>query len=221
MAEINIEHVEQHGEESRVIPTINQLIGPRLTALIAKTPLYMAVGACADGRRFDPVARLVFPVLFVRLYVLVRHHDGIDDVVDGTSCHGRRLGLFAAPPARSSHARVATDSGAVLSPCRRAIFCRRKTVTRWVQSITGPTRTLWPTTRICRKKSLISIRLLGAFGRRSASRFGLVWLICLNNWSREEGRLALANSASQIKYVVGIRLGRGFAFADGRVGGLG
>ena len=46
MAEINIEHVEHHGEHSasRVIPTVNQLIGPRLNALIAKAPLYMAIG---------------------------------------------------------------------------------------------------------------------------------------------------------------------------------
>ncbi len=49
MAEINIEHVEEHGGHShddaaRVIPTVNELIGPRLTALIAKAPLYMAIG---------------------------------------------------------------------------------------------------------------------------------------------------------------------------------
>lgn len=54
MAEINIEHVEEHGdishgdhshdEGARAIPTVNELIGPRLTALIAKAPLYMAIG---------------------------------------------------------------------------------------------------------------------------------------------------------------------------------
>ena len=43
MSEINIEHVEEGGAD-RVIPTVNELIGPRLSALIAKAPLYMAVG---------------------------------------------------------------------------------------------------------------------------------------------------------------------------------
>ena len=54
MAEINIEHTEEHGghshdghshdEGARAIPTVNELIGPRLTALIAKAPIYMAIG---------------------------------------------------------------------------------------------------------------------------------------------------------------------------------
>ena len=50
MAEINIEKTEEHdGHDSHdhatAIPTINQLIGPRLTALIARAPLYIGIGA--------------------------------------------------------------------------------------------------------------------------------------------------------------------------------
>ena len=49
MAEINIEKVDEQGGashgEAHVIPTINQLCGGRLTQLIARAPIFMAIGA--------------------------------------------------------------------------------------------------------------------------------------------------------------------------------
>ena len=48
MAEINIEHTEETHEahdHAPAIPTVNQLIGPRLTALIARAPIFIGIGA--------------------------------------------------------------------------------------------------------------------------------------------------------------------------------
>lgn len=47
MAEINIEKTEEHGgrDYATAIPTVNQIIGPRLTALIARAPIFIGIGA--------------------------------------------------------------------------------------------------------------------------------------------------------------------------------
>ena len=47
MAEINIEHTDEHAhdEHASAIPTVNQLIGPRLTALIGRAPIFIGIGA--------------------------------------------------------------------------------------------------------------------------------------------------------------------------------
>ena len=46
MAEINIEHTEEHGHDHvPAIPTVNQLIGPRLSAMIASAPKFIIAGA--------------------------------------------------------------------------------------------------------------------------------------------------------------------------------
>ena len=46
MAEINIEHTAEHHapDHAPAIPTVNQLIGPRLSALIGRAPIFIGIG---------------------------------------------------------------------------------------------------------------------------------------------------------------------------------
>ena len=46
MAEIHIEKTDEHGgrDYASAIPTVNQIIGPRLTALIARAPIFIGMG---------------------------------------------------------------------------------------------------------------------------------------------------------------------------------
>ena len=82
----------------------------------------MAIGGCSRSLGLILSPRSFFQsYLFAYMFWFGITHR-FDGVADGASRHGRRLGLFAASPARSSHARVALDSGALRAARHRDVF---------------------------------------------------------------------------------------------------